>query len=184
MMSSPVFAVSFGEFLGNGWNWAQSNPGWALAILAVVVVAFLVLAGPAGPLPGGPIAIVGYGAASVLISYVLCCVAGTLGTGPGSDPGLGPKLPSPTVDLLIITQDGASELDVEKHYQGTVSRVIRRTWNRYNLETEVRMVCDNLPSDSRVLTIEWVEVPHRLRETIVESFRANGVSVREEVVTP
>lgn len=192
MMPSPVFAVSFGELLGNAWQWGQANPLASLSILLGVVLLICVVAGGAGFFPVAVSALftlkgllqlalyVGLGLALGSGGIVLLANFGAGPTRPNGPPV--PRVP-PSVRLVKITRSGPDGLDVKVHYHGGAGPDTR-TWNRYNLETEVTRICDKVPSENRVLTVEWVEVPYRLRETIVESFRANGVSVREEVVTP
>jgi len=82
-MTHAILAISVGQFLGNGLDWATSNPWYVVGIFAVLCIGAFLLAGPAGPLAGGWLATVGYASLAALLTAGAAVAIGNIGSGPG-----------------------------------------------------------------------------------------------------
>lgn len=175
MTDQLILAMNVEQFVDNGLEWIGANPFLAAGVLAVILPIVLILAGSAGLLPGGLMAIAGYSALSVAISFTVCGVVGSL-----NGNGEGPPPPPPNVkgiERIEVEYPGGS-LRVEAVDDGE-KKLESHSWGESNLESGVKDLCRSLDSGKRQLDVQWTDVPRRLRGRVREEFRLQGIKLSE-----
>jgi len=181
--TSDIGTMGVVATVGGFIDWAQSHPWWVVGAFVVGAVLVCMLAGPAGPVPGG-----------LLATLLYATLGGSLGVGmlygasslfnvrlgrPEGPPEQRMRLPISRV-LIVYDPNTPTSLRVEMESEGGKEQEV---WTPDSLLEEVCALASRTARDGRGernLSLAFKGVPQPLQDTILEELRVHDVNVRIE----